>query len=73
MAKAEKKENVEVEFTPEQKRFQAHIQSLTKKINQYQFEIEQLMPSLTTYQQALQDSMKEQTDNIKEEKKNDNN
>ena len=73
MAKAEKKENVKVEFTPEQKRFQAHIQSLTNKINQRQFEIEQLMPSLNMYQQALQDSMKEQTDNIKEESKNDNN
>jgi predicted transcriptional regulator len=73
MAKAEKKENVEVKFTPEQKRFQAHIQSLTNKINQHQFEIEQLMPSLTTYQQALQDSMKEQTDKIQEESKNDNN
>ena len=73
MAKPEKKENVEVEFTPEQKRFQAHIQSLTNKINQHQFEIEQLMPSLNMYQQALQDSMKEQTDNIKEESKNDNN
>ena len=72
MANAEKKENVEVEFTPEQKKFQAHIQSLTSKINQHQFEIEQLMPSLNTYQQALKDSMKEQTDNIKEEKKNDN-
>ena len=72
MANAEKKENVEVEFTPEQKRFQAHIQSLTSKINQYQFEIEQLMPSLNTYKQALKDSMKEQTDNIKEEKKDDN-
>ena len=73
MAKAEKKENVEVKFTPEQKRFQAHIQSLTNKINQRQFEIEQLMPSLNMYQQALQDSMKEQTDNIKEESENDNN
>ena len=73
MAKADEKKTVEVEFTPEQKRFQAHIQSLTNKINQHQFEIEQLMPSLTTYQQALQDSMKEQTDKIQEESKNDNN
>ena len=73
MAKADEKKTVEVEFTPEQKRFQAHIESLSNKISQFQFEIEQLMPSLNMYQQALQDSMKEQTDNIKEESKNDNN
>ena len=73
MAKPEKKENVEVEFTPEQKRFQAHIQSLTNKINQHQFEIEQLMPSLNMYKQALTESMKDQTDKIQEESKNDNN
>ena len=64
MAEAEKKENVEVEFTPEQKRFQAQILSLSNKINQHQFEIEQLMPSLNTYKQALTDSMKSQTDDI---------
>ena len=45
MAKADEKKTVEVEFTPEQKRFQAHIESLSNKINQHQFEIEQLMPS----------------------------
>ncbi len=72
MAKADEKKTVEVEFTPEQKRFQAHIESLSNKINQHQFEIEQLMPSLNTYQEALKDSIKEQIDNIKEEKKNDN-
>tara|TARA_X000001382_G_scaffold116051_2_gene95091 strand:- start:409 stop:618 length:210 start_codon:yes stop_codon:yes gene_type:complete len=69
MAEAEKKENVEVEFTPEQKRFQAQILSLSNKINQHQFEIEQLMPSLNTYKQALTNSMKEQTNSIEEEKK----
>ena len=69
MAKAEKKENVRVEFTPEQQNFQAHIQSLSKKISQYQFEIDELMPSLNTYKQALTDSMKEQTNSIEEEKK----
>ena len=69
MAEAKKKENVEVEFTPEQKNFQAHIQSLSNKISKFQFEIEQLMPSLNTYKQALTDSMKEQTNSIEEEKK----
>ena len=70
MAKAEKKENVEVEFTPEQQNFQAHIQSLSNKISQFQFEIDELMPSLNMYKQALTDSMKEQ---VKEEEKIDDN
>ena len=65
MAKAEKKENVKVEFTPEQQNLQAHIQSLSKKISQYQFEIDELMPSLNMYKEALAESMKEQTNNIK--------
>tara|TARA_R100000781_G_scaffold113710_2_gene82814 strand:- start:301 stop:525 length:225 start_codon:yes stop_codon:yes gene_type:complete len=55
---------VEVEYTPEQKMFQAHIQSLTNKINQHQYEIDELMPSLNMYKQALTDSMKSQTDDI---------
>ena len=68
MAKAEKND-VEVEFTPEQKSFQAHIQSLSTKINQHQFEIAELSPSLNMYKQALTESMKSQTDNISKEKK----
>jgi|TARA_R100001443_G_scaffold108841_1_gene119769 hypothetical protein len=72
MAKAEKKNTVEVEFTPEQKSFQAHIQSLTTKINQHLFEIDELQPSLNMYKQALTESMKGQTDKVKEESNNDN-
>ena len=73
MAKAKTKETVEVELTPEQKNLQAHIQSLTKKISQHQFEVDELMPSLNMYKQALAESMKDQTDKIQEESKNDNN
>ena len=73
MAKANKKETVEVEFTPEQQNFQAHIQSLSNKISQFQFEIDELMPSLNMYKQALTESMKEHTKNIPEENKNDDN
>ena len=73
MAKAKTKETVEVEFTPEQKNLQAHIQSLTTKINQHLFEIDELQPSLNMYKQALTESMKSQTDKIKEESNNDNN
>ena len=58
---------VEVEYTPEQKNFHTHIQSLTRKINQHQFEIDELVPSLKTYQQAFTDSMKSQSDNISED------
>tara|TARA_Y100001937_G_scaffold101642_1_gene139515 strand:+ start:313 stop:522 length:210 start_codon:yes stop_codon:yes gene_type:complete len=69
MAKADKKENVEVEYTPEQQNFHSHIQSLTRKISQHQFEIDELMPSLKMYKQALAESMKSQVDDITEEKK----
>ena len=73
MAKAKTKETVEVEFTPEQQNLHAHIQSLTTKINQHLFEIDELQPSLNMYKQALTESMKSQTDKIKEESNNDNN
>ena len=69
----DKKETVKVELTPEQQNLQAHIQSLTTKISQHQFEIDELMPSLNMYKQALTESMKDQTDKIQEESKNDNN
>jgi len=59
---------VEVELTPEQQNFQTHIQSLTNKINQHQFEIDELMPSLNMYKQALTESMKSQVDKIREDK-----
>ena len=72
MAKAKEK-TTEVEYTSEQKNFQAHIQSLTTKISKLQFEIDELMPSLNMYKQALTESMKDQTDKIQEESKNDNN
>jgi hypothetical protein len=71
MAKADKKETVEIELTPHQQNIQLHINSLTRKISQHQFEIDELMPSLNMYKEALAESMKEQTDKIKEESNND--
>jgi len=68
-----KQKTVEVELTPEQQNFQAHIQSLTTKISQHQFEIDELMPSLNMYKQALAESMKSQVNDIPKEKNNDNN
>ena len=69
----DKKETVEVELTPEQQNFQAHIQSLTSKINKHQFEIDELMPSLNTYQKAFTESLKQKSNTINEESKNDDN
>jgi len=68
---SDKKETVEVELTPQQQNIQAHITSLTNKINKYQFEIDELMPSLNMYTQALAESMKEQVDDIPEENQDD--
>jgi hypothetical protein len=70
---ANKKETVEIELTPQQQNIQLHINSLTKKISQHQFEIDELMPSLNMYQEALAESMKEQVNNNPKEDKNDNN
>ena len=68
---ADKKETVEIELTPQQQNIQSHISSLTKKISQYQFEIDELMPSLNMYKQALTESMKESVNNNPKEDKND--
>ena len=68
---AAKKETVEIELTAQQHNIQLHINSLTKKIRQYQFEIDELMPSLNMYQEALAESMKEQVNNNPKEDKND--
>tara|TARA_R100000664_G_scaffold632_1_gene1906 strand:+ start:22 stop:237 length:216 start_codon:yes stop_codon:yes gene_type:complete len=70
---ADKKETVEVELTPQQINMQAHIQSLTSKINKHQFEIDELMPSLNTYQKAFTESLKQKSNTINEESKNDDN
>jgi len=67
MATKEKKtENKEVELTPEQQKMQSHINSLTKKIQAHQFEIEELLPSLRTYEQTLANSLQNNA-NINEE------
>jgi phage host-nuclease inhibitor protein Gam len=61
---------VEIELTPEQKNMQAHINSLTKKIQAHQFEIEELLPSLRTYEQTLANSLQNNAnDNPKEDEK----
>ena len=59
---------VEIELTPEQKNMQAHINSLTKKIQAHQFEIEELLPSLRTYEQTLANSLQNNADTKEKEK-----
>ena len=56
------------ELTPEQQNMQAHINSLTKKIQAHQFEIEELLPSLRTYEQTLANSLQSNANTKDEEK-----
>jgi hypothetical protein len=44
----------------------AHINSLTKKIQAHQFEIEELIPSLRTYEQTLANSLQNSADTQEE-------
>jgi len=74
MATTKKKtDNKEIELTPEQQKMQAHINSLTKKIQAHQFEIEELIPSLRTYEQTLANSLQNTANTNKKENENDNN
>ena len=65
--KKQEEETKEIQLTPEQQNMQAHINSLTKKVQAHQFEIEELMPSLQTYKQMLANSLQNSAD-TKEEK-----
>ena len=64
--KKQKKETKEIQLTPEQQNMQAHINSLTKKVQAHQFEIEELMPSLQTYKQMLANSLQNSSDTQEE-------
>jgi allophanate hydrolase subunit 1 len=68
--KNKKTKPVEIELTIEQQNMQAHINSLTKKIQAHQFEIEELVPSLRTYEQTLANSLQNSaSNNPKEDEK----
>ena len=74
MATTKKKtDNKEIQLTLEQQKMQAHINSLTKKIQAHQFEIEELIPSLRTYEQTLANSLQNTANTNKKENENDNN
>ena len=64
--KKQEKETKELQLTPEQQNMQAHINSLTKKVQAHQFEIEELMPSLQTYKQMLANSLQNSSDTQEE-------
>jgi hypothetical protein len=64
--KKNKSDNKEVKLTPEQQNMQAHVNSLTKKIQAHQFEIEELIPSLRTYEQTLANSLQNSADTQEE-------
>ena len=64
--KKQEKETKELQLTPEQQNMQAHINSLTKKVQAHQFEIEELMPSLQTYKQMLANSLQNSADTQEE-------
>ena len=64
--KKQEKETKEIQLTPEQQNMQAHINSLTKKVQAHQFEIEELMPSLQTYKQILANSLQNSADTQEE-------
>jgi len=64
--KKQEEETKEIQLTPEQQNMQAHINSLTKKVQAHQFEIEELMPSLQTYKQMLANSLQNSADTQEE-------
>jgi len=65
--KDKKTQTEEIQLSPEQQVMQAHINSLTKKINAHQFEIDELMPSLNAYQQSLAKSLQNTETNSEEQ------
>ena len=66
--KDKKTQTEEIQLSSEQQFMQAHINSLTKKINAHQFEIDELMPSLNAYQQSLAKSLQNTETNSEEQK-----
>ena len=73
MATKKKTDNKKIQLTLEQQQMQAHINSLTKKIQAHQFEIDELLPSLRTYTQTLAASLQNNANTNEEENENDSN
>jgi len=62
------KELLKSDMTQEQKVFVTHVESLRNKISKLQFEIDELMPSLRSYEQLFIKSTKEKADEVLEDK-----
>ena len=57
----------ETDLTPEQRHYKNHVISLRNKIAKLQFEIDDLMPSLTWHENALFEITKPKEDQASEE------
>ena len=57
----------ETDLTPEQHHHKNHVISLRNKIAKFQFEIDDLKPSLTWHEKALIDTTKPKEDQASEE------
>ena len=59
----------ESDLTPEQRHYTNHVVSLRNRITKFQFEIDDLMPSLNFYQKQLIEITKKQSEEVLSEEK----
>jgi hypothetical protein len=62
------KELLKSDMTPEQLILMSHVESLKNKISKLQFEIDELIPSLRSYEQSFINSTKEKAEEVLEGK-----
>ena len=62
------KELLKSDMTSEQLILMSHVESLKNKISKLQFEIDELMPSLRSYEQSFINSTKEKAEEVLEDK-----
>ena len=62
------KELLKSDMTSEQLILMSHVESLKNKISKLQFEIDELMPSLRSYEQSFINSTKEKAEEVLENK-----
>ena len=62
------KELLKSDMTSEQLILISHVESLKNKISKLQFEIDELMPSLRSYEQSFINSTKEKAEEVLEDK-----
>ena len=62
------KELLKSDMTSEQLILMSHVESLKNKISKLQFEIDELMPSLRSYEESFINSTKEKAEEVLEDK-----